>query len=186
MVLAGTATRPHAANRRLAGGVRRRDLAPGAEVVGAWQLLTVWALLLVTRQSPGGSFAELGLTAVAAVAAGFLHGLLFVKPLAALGRWTARLSAWPEPVAVAVLVAALSVPPALLVHRWLGTRPEALPGFGHVWAWTALSAVLPLLAGAYLRTRPVAVRTLWARGAVAAGTVVGVVTLASLVVELPV
>ncbi|MET8752507.1 hypothetical protein ABZW32_20770 [Streptomyces sp. NPDC004667] len=185
MVLAGTTTRPRAANRRLPGGVRRRDLAPGAEVVGAWQLVTVWALLLVTRQPSGGSFAELGLTAVAAVAAGFLHGLLFVKPIAVLGRWTARLSAWPEPVAVAVLVAALSVPPALLVHRWLGTLPEALPGFGSVWAWTALSAVLPLLAGAYLRARPVPARALWARGAVVAGTVVGVVTLASLVMDLP-
>ncbi|MFD8980512.1 hypothetical protein [Streptomyces sp. NPDC059564] len=185
MVLASPA-RPRAANRRVPGAVRRWDLAPGAEVVGAWQLLTVWALLLVTRTFPGGSPVELGLLGVAAVGSGFLHGLLLVKPLAVLGRWTARLSAWPEPVALAVLVAPLSAPPAVLVHWWLGTRPDALPGFGEVWAWTAVSAVLPLLAGAFLRGRPVPAGALWTRGAVVSATVVGVATLAALVLGLPV
>lgn len=184
MVLASP-VRPRAANRPVSAGVRRWDLAPGAEVVGAWQLLTVWALLLVAGRFPAGSPVELGLLGAASVGSGFLQGLLLVKPLAVLGRWTARVSAWPEPVALAVLVAPLSAPAAVLVHWWLGTRSAALPGFGEVWAWTAASAVLPLLAGAFLRARPVPARALWARGAVVCATVVGVAVLAALVLELP-
>ncbi|MFD9575488.1 hypothetical protein ACFWBI_37420 [Streptomyces sp. NPDC059982] len=165
--------------------MRRWDLAPGAEVVGAWQLVTVWGLFLVTGRVPGGSAAELGLLGAAAVGAGFLHGLLLVKPLAVLGRWTARLSAWPEPVALTVLLAGLSVAPALLVQWWLGTRWEVLPGFGPLWAWTAGCAVLPLLAGVLLRMRPVPARELWARGAVVSGTVIGLGALAGLAADLP-
>ncbi|MCX5198003.1 hypothetical protein OOK31_29620 [Streptomyces sp. NBC_00249] len=180
MVLMSPA-RAYAGERR--GGVRRWDLAPGAEVVGAWQLVTVWALLLVTRGAAGGSAAVLGVAALTAAAAGYLHGLLVVKAVAALGRWTARLSAWPEPVAVAVLAVAMSAFPAALVHWWLGSQA---PGFGRVWAWTTASAVLPLLAGVLLRSRRVPARVLWGQGAVVAGTAVGVVALAGLVMELPV
>ncbi|MFG2619491.1 hypothetical protein ACGFXC_17965 [Streptomyces sp. NPDC048507] len=184
MVLASPA-RPHAPQRRVRGGVRRWDLAPGAEVVGAWQLATVWGLFLVTGRVPGGSAAELGLLGAAAVGAGFLHGLLLVKPLAVLGRWTARLSAWPEPVALLVLLAGLSVPPALFLQWWLGARSQAPAGFGPLWAWTAACAVLPLLAGTFLRVRPVPARALWARGAVVSGTVIGLAALAALAADLP-
>ncbi|MDK9500226.1 hypothetical protein QEZ40_005855 [Streptomyces katrae] len=180
--------------RRALAAVRRWDRVPGSEVVGAWQPVTVWALLLVTGVVPAGGPGELGLAAVSLAAAGFLHGLLVVKPLAALGRWTARVSAWPRPVAVAVLAAPVSVPAAVVVRWWLGVPgapgavPVPVPGFGVVWAGCVAGAVLPLVVGALLRgrARPVPVGALWARGAVVAGTAVGVVGLASLVMDLPV
>ncbi|MEV7729466.1 hypothetical protein ACIRP0_36645 [Streptomyces sp. NPDC101733] len=166
-----------------AGRWRRpgRDLAPGSEVVGAWQLLTVWALLTALRVGPIGSLVAVGAGAVACVAVGFLHGLLLVKPLAVLGRWTARWSAWPEPVAVGVPLAVVSVVPAVLLRWWLGERAAAVPGFGLVWAACVASAVLPLLAGAYLRARPVPARVLWVRGAVATGAALAVAAPAVLV-----
>ncbi|MCX5379565.1 hypothetical protein [Streptomyces sp. NBC_00091] len=181
-------------SRRVLGRVRQWDRAPGAEVVGAWQLLTVWALLLVTGAVPAGAPVELGVSAVALAAAGYLHGLLLVKPLAALGRWTARLSAWPGPVAVGVLVAAGSVPAAVVVRWWLeagvpgGVPGAGVPGLGPVWAGCAASVVLPLVVGAVLRARAVRVPVgaLWVRCAGVAGAAVGVVALAAVVVELPV
>ncbi|MEU8775617.1 hypothetical protein [Streptomyces sp. NPDC048606] len=178
-----SAARPYAMIRR--PGARRRDPAPGAEVVGTWQLLTVWALLLVTGGTAGGSFAALGVGALVWAAAGFLHGWLLVKPLALLGRLTARWCAWPEPVALGVLTVAVSAAPAWLVHWWLRTLAGAPPGFGRVWALATAGAVLPLAAGALLRGRGVAARVLWARGAVVACTTVGVVALAAVVRDLP-
>ncbi|MFF5706468.1 hypothetical protein ACFY7H_28875 [Streptomyces sp. NPDC012794] len=177
-----------APGRRVLATVRRWDRVPGSEVVGAWQPLTVWALLLVTGVVPAGSPSELGVAAALLGVAGFLHGLLLVKALAALGRWTARVSAWPRPVAVGVLVAPVSAPAAALVRWWLGTQGVPVPVFGVVWAGCAAGALLPLAVGAVLRerARPLPAGALWARGAVVAGTVVGVVGLASLLMELPV
>lgn len=177
-----------ALGRRVLAAARRWDRVPGSEVVGAWQPVTVWALLLVTGVLPAGSPGELGVTTVSLAGAGFLHGLLLVKPLAALGRWTARVSAWPRPVAVAVLAAPLSAPAAVVVRWWLGTQGAPVPGFGVVWAGCVAGAVLPMVVGALLRgrTRPVPAGALWARGAVVAGTAVGVAGLASLVMALPV
>ncbi|UQX00166.1 hypothetical protein [Streptomyces sp. RerS4] len=179
-----SAARPYTVIRR--PGARRRDLAPGAEVVGAWQALTVWALLLVTRDAADGSSVALAVGAPLWAAAGFLHGLLLVKPLAWLGRLTARLCAWPEPVALTVLAVAVSAAPAALVHWWLaGQVAPPAPGFGQLWALTTAGAVLPLVAGALLRGRRVPARVLWARGAVVACTTVGVVALTGLVRDLP-
>ncbi|MFF3652902.1 hypothetical protein ACFYXV_30225 [Streptomyces sp. NPDC002181] len=133
--------------------------------MGACQLLLVWGLLVAARQaSPAASLVVFGVGSVAAVAVGFLHGLLLVKPVAVLGRLTARLTAWPEPVAALVLTASVSALPALLAHGWLSAHVAPAPGFGVVWAVAAASAVLPMAAGACLRARPVPLRALWARG----------------------
>ncbi|MEU3725992.1 hypothetical protein [Streptomyces sp. NPDC031705] len=177
-----------ALGRRVPATARRWDRVPGSEVVGTWQPVTVWALLLVTGAVPAGGPGELGVAAVSLAAAGFLHGLLLVKPLAALGRWTARVSAWPRPVAVAVLAVPASAPAAVVVRWWLGTQGAGVPGFGVVWAGCVAGTVLPMAVGALLRdrARPVPAGVLWARGAVVAGTAVGVVGLASLVMDLPV
>ncbi|MET9606875.1 hypothetical protein ABZZ17_17630 [Streptomyces sp. NPDC006512] len=163
------------------GRARWFDAAPGAEVVGVWQALTVWAALLVVRHPAGGSLPDPVLGAATAAGAGFLHGLLLVRPLAALGRWGAGRSGWPEPAVVAVLAGPVSAPAAALACWWLG-YPE--PGFGAVWAGTAGLVVVPLLVGACLRARPVPVGTLWSRGAAAAGTAVGVVAMAGALAEL--
>ncbi|RSS32300.1 hypothetical protein EF912_38240, partial [Streptomyces sp. WAC07061] len=144
-----------APGRRAPTTARRWDRVPGSEVVGAWQTVTVWALLLVTGVVPAGGPGELGLAAVSLAAAGFLHGLLVVKALAALGRWTARVSAWPRPVAVAVLAAPVSVPAVVVVRWWLGAQGAPVPGFGVVWAGCVAGTVLPLVVGALLRGRPV-------------------------------
>ncbi|MET9963814.1 hypothetical protein ABZ128_32870 [Streptomyces sp. NPDC006326] len=164
----------------------RRDTAPGAEAVGAWQLLTVWALVVVTEQTPVRSLAVIGAVSVGAVAVGFLHGMLLVKPLALAGRWTARMTAWPEPVAVAAVLAPVSAAVAAGVTWGLRSPvPVEQAGFLDVWAWTAASAVLPLATGAVLRGRRVAAREVWRRGAVVAGSITGVVMLMSFVMELP-
>ncbi|WP_406181204.1 hypothetical protein [Streptomyces sp. NBC_01006] len=162
---------------------RRRDIAPGSEVVGACQLLLAWGLLVAARQaSPVASLVVFGVGSVAAVAVGFLHGLLLVKPVAVLGRLTARLTAWPEPVAVLVMTVPVSAPPALLAHGWLSGHLASAPGFGVVWASAAASAVLPMVAGACLRVRPVPLRALWARGlAVTAVVAVAAVAMADFV-----
>ncbi|MFF3017942.1 hypothetical protein [Streptomyces sp. NPDC057939] len=167
------------------------DAAAGAEAVGAWQGLTVWALLLVLGDPAGftaGSLLEPAVEAAAAGGAGFLHGLLLVRPVAALGRWGAGRGGGPEPVVVGVLLApasaAVAVPVCWGLGSWAGGAAGAGPGFGAVWAWTAAAAVLPLLVGAFLRSWPVATGAVWRGGAVAAGTVVGVVTLAGALTEL--
>ncbi|MFE2146150.1 hypothetical protein ACFXA3_31225 [Streptomyces sp. NPDC059456] len=164
-------------------GPRRWDVVPGAEVVGACQWLMAWGLLVAAQQASwAGSLVLFGVGSVAAVAVGFLHGLLLVKPLAALGRLTARLTAWPEPVAALVLTAAVSAPAALPAHAWLSGLVASAPGPGAVWAGTAASALLPMAAGAYLRARPVPLRALWTRGlAVTAAVALALVTTAELV-----
>ncbi|MFJ3883384.1 hypothetical protein ACIPW5_38795 [Streptomyces sp. NPDC090077] len=176
-----------ARGRRVSAAVRRWDRVPGSEVVGAWQPVTVWALLLVTGVVPAGTPGESGVVAVSLAAAGFLHGLLVVKTLAALGRWTARVSAWPRPVAVAVLAAPVSAPAVVVVRWWLGAQGAPVPGFGVAWAGCVAAAVLPMVVGVLLRgrARPVPAGALWARGAVVAGTVVGVVGLVGMVMPLP-
>ncbi|THA29241.1 hypothetical protein [Streptomyces sp. A1547] len=164
---------------------RQWDIAPGAEVVGACQLLLAWGLLVATQEaSPGGFLVMFGVGPVAAVAVGFLHGLLLVKPLALLGRLTARLTAWPEPVAVLVLLVPVSAPPALLAHGWLRDHVASAPGFGALWACTVASAVLPVVAGACLRVRPVPLRALWGRGLTVTAMAVAVVTMAGFVRDL--
>ncbi|WP_030303398.1 hypothetical protein [Streptomyces katrae] len=166
---------------------RQWDIAPGAEVVGACQLLLAWGLLVATQEaSPVGFLVMFGVGSVAAVAVGFLHGLLLVKPLALLGRLTARLTAWPEPVAVLVLVllVPVSAPPALLGHGWLRDHVAPAPGFGAVWACTVASAALPMIAGACLRVRPVPLRALWGRGLTVTAVAVAVVTMAGFVTDL--
>ncbi|WP_158708586.1 hypothetical protein [Streptomyces sp. NRRL S-244] len=161
----------------------RWDIAPGSEVVGACQLLLAWGLLVAARQTPPvASLVVFGVGSVAAVAVGFLHGLLLVKPVAVLGRLTARLTAWPEPIAVLVLTVPVSAPPALLAHEWLSGHLASAPGFEVVWAGAAASAVLPMAAGALLRARPVPLRALWTRGlAVTAAVAVAVVAMADFV-----
>lgn len=168
--------RPYTAGR---GTSRRWDAAPGSEAVGAYQWLTAWAVLVVTQQSPGRSFAMVGAGAVAAVAVGFLHGMLLVKPLAMLGRWTVRVTAWPEAVAVAAVLAPVSAAVAAGTARWTEL------GFLHVWVWTAAAAVLPLVTGALLRGRRVPVRDVWWQGAVVAAGAVAVVSMTSFVMALP-
>ncbi|WP_328622029.1 hypothetical protein [Streptomyces sp. NBC_00354] len=164
---------------------RRWDIAPGAEVVGACQLLLAWGLVVATQEaSPVGSLVMLGVGSVAAVAVGFLHGLLLVKPLALLGRLTARLTAWPEPVAVLVLLVPVSGPPALLAHGWLRDHVASAPGSGAVWACTVASAVLPMVAGACFRARPVPLKALWGRGLTVTAAAVSVVTMAGFVMDL--
>ncbi|MEV6956958.1 hypothetical protein [Streptomyces sp. NPDC051183] len=166
---------------------RRWDMAPGSEAVGAYQMLTAWAVLVVTQQSSERSLAVIGIGAAAAVAVGFLHGTLLVKPLALLGRWTARVTAWPRAVAVAAMLAPLSAGVAGGVAWWLRSQSVATSvGFLQVWALTAAAAVLPLVAGAVLHGRPVPARAVWRQGAVIAGGVVGVVTMMTFVMELPV
>ncbi|MFJ3205204.1 hypothetical protein [Streptomyces sp. NPDC086989] len=169
--------------RAASRGPRRWDVAPGAEAVGACQWLMAWGLLVAAHPAPGaGALVVFGVGSVAAVAVGFLHGLLLVKPLAVLGRLTARLTAWPEPVAALVLTVPVSAPPALLAHAWLSGHVAAAPGPGVVWAGTAASALLPMAAGGYLRARPVPLRALWTRGlAVTAAVAVALVTTAELV-----
>ncbi|MFF4321711.1 hypothetical protein [Streptomyces sp. NPDC001568] len=145
-------------------------------------------MLLVLRDRAGGSLVEPAVDAVTAAGAGFLHGLLLVRPLAALGRRCAgRRPGWPEPAVVGVLLVAVSAGVAGPVCWWLGAWSGGSgsgPGFAAVWAWTVAAAVVPLLVGGFLRSWPVAPRTLWRGGAVAAGTVVGVVTLAAALTEL--
>ncbi|MCX5148934.1 MULTISPECIES: hypothetical protein [unclassified Streptomyces] len=190
MVLASPAdpTRParvHAPVLRALRRPRRWDIAPGAEVVGACQLLLAWGLLVATQEaSPAGFLVMLGVGSVAAVALGFLHGLLLVKPLALLGRLTARLTAWPEPVAVLVLLVPVSAPPALMAHGWLRDHVASAPGFGAVWACTVASAVLPMVAGACLRARPVPLKALWGRGLTVTAAAVAVLTMAGFVMDL--
>ncbi|MEV0416307.1 hypothetical protein AB0I68_37565 [Streptomyces sp. NPDC050448] len=190
MVLAGPANparpaRAYVPRLRALRRPRRWDVAPGAEVVGACQLLLAWGLLVATQEaSPVGFLVMFGIGSVAAVAAGFLHGLLLVKPLAVLGRLTARLTAWPEPVAVLALLVPVSAPPALLAHGWLRDHVASAPGFGAVWACTAASAVLPMIAGACLRVRPVPLRALWGRGLTVTAAAVAVVTMAGFVMDL--
>lgn len=182
MVLTSPA-RPYPASRRMAP---RRDPAPGAEAVGAWQFLTVWILAVVTGRSPAASPAVVCAVAVVAVAVGFLHGMVLVKAAALAGRWTARVTAWPEPVAVAAVLLPLSAAVAAgVVWGLRSPAPVAQAGFPEVWAWAAASAVLPLAAGAALRGRGVAARTVWRRGALVSGSVTGVVVLMSFVMELP-
>lgn len=190
MVLASPAdpARPSRAYLPRPGVLRRPsrwDIAPGAEVVGACQLLLAWGLLVATQSaSPTGSLVVFGVGSAAAAVVGFLHGLLLVKPLAVLGRLTARLTAWPEPVAVLVLMVPVSAPPALLAHGWLRDHVASAPGFGAVWAVTAASAVLPMIAGACFRARPVPLRSLWGRGLVLTAAAVAVVTMTGFVREL--
>ncbi|MFE6844162.1 hypothetical protein [Streptomyces sp. NPDC057686] len=190
MVLASPAdpvrpARVYAPGLRALRRPRRWDIAPGAEVVGACQLLLAWGLLVATqRASPVGFLVMFGVGPVAAVAVGFLHGLLLVKPLALLGRLTARLTAWPEPVAVLVLLVPVSAPPALLVHEWLRDHVASAPGSGVLWACTVASAVFPLVAGAWFRARPVPLRALWGRGLMVTAAAVAVVTMAGFVRDL--
>ncbi len=127
-----------------------------------------------------------GVGSVVAVAVGFLHGVLLVKPLAVLGWVTARLTAWPEPVAVLVIVVPVSASAAAAAHWWLRNTLASPPAFGVVWACTAACAVLPLIAGALLRARPVPAKTLWARGLTVTVAAVVVATMAGFVMELPV
>ncbi|MFD0272096.1 hypothetical protein ACFVGY_36855 [Streptomyces sp. NPDC127106] len=156
--------------------------------MGACQLLGAWALLVMATQqaAPVRSVVMVGVGSVAAVTLGFLHGVLLVKPLAVLGRLTARLTAWPEPVAVAVLMVPVSAPPALLVRWWLHGHLASAPTFGVVWACTAASAVLPTVAGAWLRGHPLPAATLWRRGLTTTAAAVVVTTMAGFVLELPV
>ncbi|NXY97586.1 hypothetical protein HYE82_25070 [Streptomyces sp. BR123] len=156
--------------------------------MGACQLLAAWALLVVATQQAAAvrSAVMLGVGSVAAVAVGFLHGVLLVKPLAVLGRLTARMTAWPEPVAVAVLMVPVSALPALPVRWWLHGHVPSAPAFGVVWACTAASAVLPTVAGAWLRGHPLPATTLWRRGLTVTAATVGVATMAGFVLELPV
>ncbi|MGW6869109.1 hypothetical protein [Streptomyces sp. NPDC054901] len=164
-----------------------REAVPGAEAVGAWQALTVWAVLLVVRDRAGGSLVGPAVDAATAAGAGFLHGLLLVRPVAALGRRSAGRGGWPEPVVVggllATVSAAVAVPVCWCLGSWAGGA-SAGPGFGAVWVWTAAAGVLPLLTGAFVRSWPVATGALWRGGAVAAGTVVGVVALAGALADL--
>ncbi|MFJ6796018.1 hypothetical protein [Streptomyces sp. NPDC091268] len=161
-------------------------MTPGSEAVGAYQMLTAWAVLVAMRQSSERSLAWIVAGALAAVAVGFLHGMLLVKPLALAGRWAARVTAWPRAVAVAAVLAPLSAAVAAAVVWWLRSQ-SAVPsaGFLQVWALTAAAAVLPLVAGAALRARPVPARAVWSQGAVIAGGVVGLVTMMGFVMELP-
>ncbi|MFD7625606.1 hypothetical protein ACFV7Q_06085 [Streptomyces sp. NPDC059851] len=156
--------------------------------MGACQLLAGWALLVVATQqpAPGRGLLVLAVGPVAAVAAGFLHGVLLVKPLALMGRLTARLTAWPEPVAVAVLMVPVSAPPAVLVRWWLHGHVASAPAFGVVWACTAAIAVLPTVAGAWLRGHPLPATTLWRRGLTVTAAAVAVAAIAGFVRELPV
>ncbi|MEW2418868.1 hypothetical protein AB0953_35090 [Streptomyces sp. NPDC046866] len=157
--------------------------------MGACQLLAAWTLVVATQQAaPGRSLTMFGVGSVVAVAVGFLHGALLVKPLALLGRLTARLTAWPQSVAVLVLMVPLSAPPAAAVRWWLRQTVAATPSFGAVWAGTAACAVLPLAAGAALRARavPVPAKTLWARALTVTAAAVAVTTMAGFVMELPV
>ncbi|MFD9339006.1 hypothetical protein ACFWBF_32140 [Streptomyces sp. NPDC060028] len=161
-------------------------MTPGSEAVGAYQMLTAWAVLVVTQQPSERSLALIGIGSVAAVAVGFLHGMLLVKPLALLGRWTARVTAWPRVVGVAASLAPLSAGVAGVAVWWLRSQSVVSSvGFLEVWALTAAAAVLPLVAGSALRERAVAARAVWRQGAVIAGGVVGVVTMMSFVMELP-
>ncbi|MET9884015.1 hypothetical protein ABZZ20_12870 [Streptomyces sp. NPDC006430] len=170
---------------RMSRGRRGRDCAPGAEVVGACQSAVAWALLLATQQaSPVRYLVLIGAGSVAAVAVGFLQGLLLVKPMAVLGHVTARLTAWPEPIAVLVLVAPASALPALPAHWWLRDHLVSAPGFGTLWACTAASAVLPVIAGACFRVRPVPLKALWGRGLAVTAAAVAVVTTAGLAAAL--
>lgn len=75
--------------------------------VDACQLLAVWALVVAATQeaAPVRSAVLLGVASAAAVVVDFLHGGLLGEPLAVLGRLAARLTASPEPVAVAMAMA---------------------------------------------------------------------------------
>ncbi|MFF4848488.1 hypothetical protein [Streptomyces sp. NPDC001194] len=150
--------------------------------MGACQLLLAWGLLVASRRElPAGSLVVFGIGSVAAVAVGFLHGWLLVKPAAVLGRLTARLTAWPQPVAVLVLLVPVSAPPALLVRGWLSDHVAAAPGFGLLWSAAVASALLPMAAGACLRVRPVPLKALWGRGLAVTAVALAVVALTGLV-----